>query len=268
MISQPYTEEADLQIIVHVLDSIKSGCYINVVLSNDVDVAVGLLFYMSVFMQHGSKEIWFRGGKGDTTRFVPLHTLYETLGENICSVLPALHSLTGCDITSKVGTKKAALKANPERYLANFGRYSPMSEGDSKLAEEFLVNVLKSTSKCKDFMELRSEIFNFSKTSSLLNLPPTSYALLPHIERAFYNTYCMTHILDDSLVPLNPELFGFKMDNSSLLPEKRLKEINESWTVICKCSNCSRITCPCRALSVNCVRFCSCKKKDDCKNPF
>ena len=74
-ISQPYIEEADLQIIVHILDSIKSGCYINVVLSNDVDVAVGLLFNMLVFVQHGPIEVWrFRGGKGDTTRFVPLHT--------------------------------------------------------------------------------------------------------------------------------------------------------------------------------------------------
>ena len=76
MISQPYIEEADFQIIVYVLDSIKSGCYINDVLSNDADVAIGLLFYMPVFVQHGSKEVWFRGGKGDITRFIPLHTLY------------------------------------------------------------------------------------------------------------------------------------------------------------------------------------------------
>ena len=128
-----------MQIIVHVIDSIKSGCCINVVFSNDVDVAGGrLLFYMSVSVcADGSNEIWFRGDKGGTTRFVPLHTLYERFGENTCSVLPALHSLTGCEITSKVGTEKAALKANPERYLGNLGKYSPLSEGDSKLLKNF-----------------------------------------------------------------------------------------------------------------------------------
>jgi len=32
------------------------------------------------------------------------------------------HILTGSDVTSKVGTKAAALKAQPERYLQDFGQ--------------------------------------------------------------------------------------------------------------------------------------------------
>ena len=36
-------------------------------------------------------------------------------------MLPALHTLTGCDYTSKVGTKPAAVDAKPGKYLKYFG---------------------------------------------------------------------------------------------------------------------------------------------------
>ena len=49
MTSQPYLEEADLQVILHVLNSIESGFVVNVVLSNEADVVVALLYYMSLF---------------------------------------------------------------------------------------------------------------------------------------------------------------------------------------------------------------------------
>ena len=118
---------------------------------------------MSLFVEHGSKEIWVRAGKGETTRFIPLHLLSERLGNELCSVLPVLHSLIGTDITGKIGTKRADLQANPVHYLTSFGRHLPLPEEQVRLAEEFLTKVLKVTSKCKNFMELRSEIFSFLK---------------------------------------------------------------------------------------------------------
>ena len=57
---------------------------------------------------------------------MPLHILYERLGGDVCAILPALHSLTGCDITSKIGTKKAALKSEPVTYLQGFGATAPL----------------------------------------------------------------------------------------------------------------------------------------------
>ena len=58
---------------------------------------VALLYHMPAYQQKGLKELWARAGVGDTTRYIPLHTLYERLGSELCKVLPALHSLTGCD---------------------------------------------------------------------------------------------------------------------------------------------------------------------------
>ena len=191
---------------------------------------------MLLFRKKGLQELWFRGGVGDTTRFIPIHTLSGKLGENLCSVLPAVHSLTGCDITSKIGTKRSALVTKPVKYLGTFGTKDSLSNKEIKEAEEYLVNVLKRDTKSKNFTQLRSELFDFSNTASHLNLPPTTDALLPHIKRAFYNTYSLTHITDEKPAEMNPELFGFEMKDNLLLPEKHLLELSDLWTVKCKCT--------------------------------
>ena len=124
---QSTVEEADLRIPMHVLDCVQAGYKTCVILSNDTDVIVALLFDIPIFLQQGLKELWVRAGRGNTICFLPLHIMYASLGADLCAVLPALHSLTGCDITSKIGTKKAALKADPKRHLHRFGTTAPLT---------------------------------------------------------------------------------------------------------------------------------------------
>ncbi|KAG1662368.1 hypothetical protein GQR58_020977 [Nymphon striatum] len=181
-------EEADLRIPMHVLDCCRAGYKTCFVISNDTDVIVALLFYVPVFLQEGLMELWIRAGRGNTSRFLPLHTLYASLGRDLCTVLPAIHSLTGCDITSKIGTKKAALKANPETHLQGFGT-SPPSVAVIQHVETYLLHVVDNRSKSRSFDQLRTQLFHFSKSASHQNLPPTSQGLKPHIYRAFYNAY-------------------------------------------------------------------------------
>ena len=59
------------------------------------------------------EELWIKAGRANTTRYIPLHLLYDRMGSDLCSVLPALYMLTGYDYTSKVGTKKSALISEP-----------------------------------------------------------------------------------------------------------------------------------------------------------
>ena len=84
----------------HVLDCVLAGYSTCVVLSNDTDVIVALLYYVPMFRKEGLKELWVRAGRGNTTRFVPLHILHDRHGIDLCKVLPALHSLL--DVTSPV----------------------------------------------------------------------------------------------------------------------------------------------------------------------
>ena len=90
---QSQIEEADLHIPMHVLDCLRGGYKTCVVISNDTDVTVALLFYVPTFLQEGLQELWVKAGRGNTTRFVPLHILHERLGTRMCTVLPALQAL-------------------------------------------------------------------------------------------------------------------------------------------------------------------------------
>ena len=104
------------------------------------------MYHIPTFLQHGLEQLWVRAGVGDTTRYVSLYILFHRLGRQLCTVLPALHSLTGWDITSKVRTKKAALKAEPEKFLKflkSFGRSSTLCQPTLHKAEHFLVKVVK-----------------------------------------------------------------------------------------------------------------------------
>ena len=265
-------EEADFRILLHVLDTLKTGHKRCVVMSNDTDVVVGLLYHMPFFLQHNLEELWVKAGIGDTTRFVPLHTIFKCIGEDLSAVLPAVHSLTGCDVTSKIGTKKSALKAEPKKFLKYFGTSPTLTEIVLKDAELYLVKVLKLNSGAKKIVELRDEIFHHSKRTSHQNLPPTTQGLLPHIKRAFFNAYSIMHVMDaGSMTSLKPLNFGFKYeaDSEMLIPEISWKSLPSHWSVVCSCSKCTKSTCPCRVATVRCVKFCVCKKVNpsSCKNP-
>ena len=90
-------------------------------------------------------------------------------------------------MTSKIGTKPAALKAKPENYLAHFGTEPTLTDIIIRSAECYLVKVIKQNSTASNFTDLGKEIFYGSKSASLQDLPPTSEGLLPHIQ---HQSYC------------------------------------------------------------------------------
>ena len=110
---------------------------------------------------------------------LPVHVLAERLGESLCQVLVAVHTLTGCDYTSKFWTKHAGLNCVPEKFLTNFGTLIGDQSESMANAEEFLVQVLKKGSSCK----------NVEWTTPLVVLPwqkypigrSSSYKLISHI---------------------------------------------------------------------------------------
>ena len=55
---QSQYEEADHHIPIHVLDTLVAGHRICVVISNDTDVIVALLYHMPVFLQYNLEHLW------------------------------------------------------------------------------------------------------------------------------------------------------------------------------------------------------------------
>ena len=111
---------------------------------------------MPTFLQSGLQELWVRAGRGNTTRFIPLHILYAGLGPLMSTVLLAVHGLTGFDVTSKIGTKKAALKADAVVYLQRFGATAPLLPSLIQQAEQYLVHVVDAGNKSSNFLQLRA----------------------------------------------------------------------------------------------------------------
>ena len=183
-------EEADVKIISHSFHAVWNGVTRVVILSSDDDAMVLELYYWDYQKKCGLKELWMRAGIGNTTRYIPLRALAMKVGTDKCKVLIALHHLTGCDSTSKFGTKAAGLKANPHLYIQNFAKHQ--SDIDFALTEEFLVNVFKSGTSCKTMDELNYPLFHHSKKrkkKTLFDLPPTSRATKGYILRRFMERF-------------------------------------------------------------------------------
>ena len=53
--------------------------------------------------------------------------------------------LSGCDVTSRIGTKKAALQAHIVK-LKDFGKSPTLNDKMAKEAEHYLIGCLKKTS--------------------------------------------------------------------------------------------------------------------------
>lgn len=102
------------------MHAVKQGYKCIIVISSDTDVFILLMCYWSEMNAHGLEELWVKTGVADSTRYIPIHILARKIGRDLHQVLPAVHTLTGCDYTSKVGTKHAALMVNPETHLNDF----------------------------------------------------------------------------------------------------------------------------------------------------
>lgn len=107
------------------------------------------LLLLQCFKSCGLKKLWTLSGKGHTARYLPLHDICEVVDNLTIETLPAIHSLSGCDTTSKIGTKHASLmRAKEYAYrLKDFGR-KDLSDVMLKNAEEYLTRVLS-----KDFQK-------------------------------------------------------------------------------------------------------------------
>ena len=158
-------------------------------------------------MSNGLSELWIKFGTGDLSRFIPLHFLASQLGPVVCSVIIKAHILTDCDITSTVGTKVAALKCKPEKYLITFG------DTDDNLsyrnAEQYLVKVMYSSSNCTTFDELRCKTYTM-KTKSINEVPPTSESIQRHLDRCYFFINQYINLISDAKVDLSSYLYGCK----------------------------------------------------------
>lgn len=267
-------EEADFRMLIHSKHACQCGFTKIVLVSADTDIMVLALFHWATLHQLGVEEMWVRTGVGDSTRLLPVHAIHQKMGQNLCSLLPAIHALSGSDYTSKFGTKKAALNSASTAYLENFGVSHDWDEIEKsfKPAEEYLVQLLRKGSSCRSLDELRLWLYHHGKNTDIEDLPPTSRSAKGHLLRSYFYTYLQQHCMDDMVVRLDPCEFGFDVIEDDLVPEKNLKKYPDDFVGACSCLKCAKSSCICRENELTCCSFCKCKSVEgsdsSCKNPF
>ena len=125
------------------------------VASGDTDILICLMYHHLKRQKFSLQELWMHHNGLAT----PLHECVERLPEDVVRTLPAVHALSGCDTTSKVGTKLQAFNgANKEEHaiLADF-EVKALDNDMFESAERFLVDCMsRSTNRSFDtFDDLR-----------------------------------------------------------------------------------------------------------------
>ncbi|KAF3844287.1 hypothetical protein F7725_013628 [Dissostichus mawsoni] len=175
-----------------VLDVILPNQNVPVVLENFWSSSISKTAFQAFYVQwlttnyQGTKPLYL----GVKRSILPLHDICISLGDELTKCLPALHALTGCDTTSKISTKLAALNAvrEPENscLILNFD-CPQLTESAIQMAETFLVKCLKPSTDLETFDDLRIAAFD----SNALNMDferttCTSTNARKHILRGYY----------------------------------------------------------------------------------
>ena len=269
-------EEADDRMMFHVQDILnhRAGPTSLVLSSGDTDVFVCLLYHITVNWRNlGLQELWLVRNSGVKRSILPLHDICTTLGDELTKCLPALHALTGCDTTSKISTKLAALNAvqKPENSSLIWNFDCPqLTENAIQMAETFLVQCLKPSTDLETFDDLRLAAFDsnalnmdFEKTTC------TSANAKKHIQRSYYQQQLWIQApFRDATLDLTAESYGYVRRGNLLIPEIVISK-PEGLPDPCTCGKCARKNgCPCRVAGIKCCKYCKCKGGDWCKNPI
>ena len=105
---------------------------------------VAVIYYFEKFHSLGLQNLFLQLGRGEKRRLLPVHIMFERFGKDFCQEILSAHLATGSDHLSKVGSKRCALTADPEKSLRRFGKSVTLDEEQLKVAEEYLVNVLSA----------------------------------------------------------------------------------------------------------------------------
>ena len=102
----------------HIFHAVKQHSADVIILSADTDVFILGIYFWNNLELLGCLGLWFEGSY--KKKYISgCHLAAQSLGEKISRVLPALHSLSGCDSTSRLGSKKNSLKAASLDFVQN-----------------------------------------------------------------------------------------------------------------------------------------------------
>lgn len=187
-----------------------------------------------------------------------------SLGSRLCTYLPFLHALCGCDTTSGLQGigKGCVLQANKSDQLMQIGECFMSSSASHDEIRDAGAKALVCVYGGRDttLNSLRRKLFGDKVAKSLKSvdikrLPPTDDAAKYHS----YRVYLQTQIWVGN-VALKPEDWGWNIKCERLLPERmdsRPAPDALLKIVRCKCMQyCDTMICSCKKNGMYCTEFC------------
>ena len=84
--------------------------------SGDTNIFVCVLYHFGRSIYSGLKELWIITGKSNLKCAISEHTIFDKLDKEIVDILGAMHALTCCDTTNKVGERFLDCKQQLKRF--------------------------------------------------------------------------------------------------------------------------------------------------------
>ena len=263
-------EEADTRIFLHAWNAARNGHKSLLIEANDTDIVVIALSHMSTFAAMGLEKMWVAFGKGQRTRWIPIHDLASSLGPEKTKGILFFHAFSGCDVVSGFngkGKKTAWQTWNVcNEASATFAKLSQcpleIDELDLQVLERFVVLMYDRSSAATAVDETRLDLFARKQRSYEL-IPPTQGALKEHAKRAAFQA---GYIWGQSVVR-EPELpcpskWGWVKDgNKWKVVWTSLEPISKSCRELTKCGckiKCGGGRCKCSKAGIGCTPLCSC----------
>ena len=138
-------------------------------------------------------------------RYISISKVTDQFGDQICQILPAYHSITGCDTTSypygigKIKPIKNMLQHNKSHLLSELGR-SVDSVLDISKAKHFFRTCMYPGLEQESFVETRIRMYCKKKVKSSMSILPDKNSTNEHIKRsdlqAFIWYQCLKAVIE------------------------------------------------------------------------
>eukprot|EP00795_Rhopilema_esculentum_P008797 gene8797-14830_t len=156
--------------------------------------------------------------KIDHQNFVNVAAIADHIGSEACNVLPAFHSITGCDTTSfqfrvgKVAPWKKLMKMRLYDLLSTFGcRF--LTDDSLLAAKEFFRNIIYNGEIKESYLDTRVRIYQKQKLYSSEGIIPDENSAMQHLKRSWLQCYVWCHCTESQIdFPTIDETFGWSQN--------------------------------------------------------
>ena len=236
-------EEADTRILLHACDAAKHGYDKIMIRTVYTDVVV-----IAAAMYHdlGLSELWIAFGTGKNLRYLPIHSLCNSIGKQQSKSLLMFHALTGCDqVSFFAGRGKKTAWETWKHFEIVTPAFESLCEAPAivdvdkslPILERYVVLLYDRVSACSSVDDCRRELFT-KKGRSIESLPPSRAALLEHVQRAAYQAgHCWGQSLVANPVLPWPNNWGWEKSSAGeFIPYwTSLSEVSSTCRELVKC---------------------------------